>query len=894
MSLPRNLQGSSPDMTACDREPIHVPGAIQPHGALLVADHSTHIITNASDNCADFLPADTADLIGRPLNLALGLDAEFLRSRLVAAPVDDNPAYLLSIAACAGGSRFDVMAHRRGERILLEIEPAPVGDDASRESGQAQVLASSLRLATETTVSGLLQTTAREVRRLTGFDRVMVYQFDPDGHGEVVAEERIGDWHPYLGHHFPASDIPQQARALYLLNRVRLIPDASYCPARILPPDDPETGLPLDLTYAGLRSVSLIHVEYLKNMGAAASMSVSLVLAGRLWGLIACQHRTPKPIPNALRNGCDKLGRLASVHLAANQRAEELDHRLLLTILQARLLERMSGHADFADGLIESAQELLELTDASGVAVGAGDRLHLFGNTPAQYEVAGLAYWLVATGKPGLYATDWLPREFPLAEAWSQVGAGVLAIILRPLQRDYIIWFRPEIVRSVIWGGDPNKAMDSTDRTARIHPRRSFEAWTQVVRHRSAPWEQRHVDAAAAFRTAITGIVFRKADELAHERHRRAEAEAANRTKDRHVAFLAHELRGPLTPALLAAAAMAANAEMPAEVRGDAAVIRRNIELATRLADDLLDANRIAVGKLDLRVGHVDVHQTLRDAAQMCAAEATAKTVRVVLDLRAMRYVVGADGPKLTQVWTNLLKNAVKFSKPGGTITVRTLDAADERLRVEVKDTGLGVAPDLLPRMFNLYEQGESPITREYSGLGLGLTICKGIVDAHGGTIAASSEGRGKGATMTVELTAAVAAPTHRPPERASEPIEQMPTTVARILLVDDDEDTVRVMARLLGRLKHRVTTATGVGTALAAAEREEFDLLISDIGLGDGSGLDLMRELLKRGPMRGIALTGYSTESDIQETKEAGFEAHLTKPIDFRQLEALILRPGE
>jgi PAS domain S-box-containing protein len=376
---------------------------------------------------------------------------------------------------------------------------------------------------------------------------------------------------------------------------------------------------------------------------------------------------------------------------------------------------------------------------------------------------------------------------------------------------------------------------------------------------------------------------------LDHERAARAEAEAANRAKDRHLAFLAHELRGPLTPALLSAAAIAGDATLPPQVRADAALIRRNIELTTRLADDLLDANRIALGKLELRAEPVDAHDLLGAALAMCVADATDKGVRIELDRRAARSVVDGDPAKLTQVWTNLLKNAVKFSHPGGTVAVRTADAAGGRLRVEVRDAGAGVDADLLPRMFDLYEQGDRSVTRQHSGLGLGLSICKGIVDAHGGTITASSEGRGRGTTLTVELPGASAGPIYRAAGPVTNSVAAGPVAGLRILLVDDHEDTLRVMSRLLGGTGHVVTTATGVDTALTAADAGEFDLLISDLGLDDGSGLDLMRELLRRRPIKGIALTGYGSAADVAATRAAGFDAHLTKPVNPDHLQALI-----
>jgi CheY-like chemotaxis protein len=335
---------------------------------------------------------------------------------------------------------------------------------------------------------------------------------------------------------------------------------------------------------------------------------------------------------------------------------------------------------------------------------------------------------------------------------------------------------------------------------------------------------------------------------------------------------------------------MAADPTLPAGHRADAAMIRRNIELTARLADDLLDANRIALGKLELHVEPADAHELLKSAVAMCEADAAAKGVHLDLDLRAARPAVLGDPGKLTQVWRNLLTNAAKFSHPGGTVTIRTSDAAGGRLRVEVQDAGIGVEADILPRMFNLYEQGDRSVTRKYAGLGLGLSICKGIVDAHGGTITAASEGPGSGTTMVVELLAMSAAAAPRPADLPPASADVKPPAGLRILLVDDQEDTLRIMSRLLTGLAHRVTTATDVGSALSAADAGAFDVLISDIGLGDGSGLDLMRELLGRSPIKGIALTGYGTAEDVAATRAAGFVGHLTKPVNFDQLQALIL----
>jgi PAS domain S-box-containing protein len=362
-------------------------------------------------------------------------------------------------------------------------------------------------------------------------------------------------------------------------------------------------------------------------------------------------------------------------------------------------------------------------------------------------------------------------------------------------------------------------------------------------------------------------------------------AERANRAKDRFLAMLSHELRTPLSPALLIATAMAADESLPRGVRGDAATIRKNIQLQTRLIDDLLDLSRIENGKLVLVPETLDLHELLRDCVKVCEGDAAAKSIRVSCELSAGCHMLSGDPSRLRQVVCNVLKNAVKFTPAGGAVRVASADVGEQRVTVSVTDSGIGADATALGKLFNAFEQAGRD--RESQGLGLGLAICKGLVEAHGGSIAASSPGIGRGMTVTIELPALPAsepAPAARPAPEAA-----VPAAPLRILLVDDHADTLRAMSRLLRQLEHRVITADCVSSALSAAESNDFDLLISDVGLPDGTGTGLMRELLKRRPVKGIALTGYGMESDIQQTREAGFFAHLTKPIDFNQLQEAI-----
>ena len=379
-----------------------------------------------------------------------------------------------------------------------------------------------------------------------------------------------------------------------------------------------------------------------------------------------------------------------------------------------------------------------------------------------------------------------------------------------------------------------------------------------------------------------------------------AEAEAANRSKDQFLAVLSHELRTPLAPVLTLASALEADRSLPPQLRDDLELIRRNVELEVRLIDDLLDLTRVARGKLVLDVETVDVHAVLRNTVRCCSADELArKGLTLETDLSAACPFVRVDAARLQQVFWNLLNNAIKFTPDGGRVKVSTSNeptapgSAPSRLIIEVSDTGVGIASELLPKVFDAFEQGADQVTRQFGGLGLGLAICKALVDAMGGRVSARSDGPGMGATFRVELepvespAAADAAPTAPGAADGDGVTKETPDGRSlRILVVDDHVDTSRVMARLLSRVGYHVRTAGTVRAAVDAMRSEPADLVISDLGLPDGHGHDLMRRLREsHDGLKGIALSGYGTDEDVRKSHDAGFASHLTKPTDIDRL---------
>ena len=482
------------DLEACAREAIHLPGSIQPHGCLLwVGPEGT--VTHTSANVATLLGWDAHDVLGARLADVLGPAAA-----LVAAAPDGVAPDPVLVEVAGRTEAFDVAVHRPAPgELVVELEPA--GDDARSGAAWYQSTRQVFqRLQRARDVVALAAVVCEEVRALTGFDRVMVYRFDADYAGEVIAEALGDGLEPFLGLWYPASDIPPQARALYLRNHIRLIADASYTPVPLLPPRRAD-GSPLDLSDAGLRSVSPVHLEYLRNMGVAASMSVSLLERERLWGLIACHHESgPRRPPLRVRAAAEFVGEAASLVLGSLQRTAQDRRRSAAADAERALVEAMTAADDLGAGLA-GAPALLELLGAGGAALRLGGALHLAGATPPPEVVDDLVHAALATSVDGVGWLDAVPDQ-PLA-------TGVLAVGLAGAPGHHLAWFRPEVLRTVEWGGDPTAKVRGEE--GRIGPRVSFARWSETVRGRAWPWSDGDVEAAAALGRLVGDVLLRRA-----------------------------------------------------------------------------------------------------------------------------------------------------------------------------------------------------------------------------------------------------------------------------------------------------------------------------------------------------------------------------------------------
>ncbi len=703
-----------PDLHFCDREPIRVPGAIQPHGRMLVLDGTTQALQAWSANWADIAP------------IALSvLDAQLL---------GDTPADGSSVQVGVmdlAGRRHVCWAHRNATQLIVECEPQA---EVLRPEAPIYGLARDFlpRLQAAGTVQAVVDLAAQELQRLTGFGRTLVYRFDAEGHGEVLGEALMPGYESYLGLHFPASDIPQQARALYLSNRFRLIPDANYQAVPLLAaPDGPAPG-EIDLSQAFLRSVSPVHLEYMRNMGTLASMSVSIVVDGRLWGLVSCHHHEPRLLESSVRAACSHLGQLLSMQIEAKQANAEVEARLDLRQLTLQLVAHLADSDASLRRILEEPAVLLRMARASGAAVVLDEQAWTTGETPPPPALLELAGWIAGLGSE-VYQSDELAAHYAPAAGWQGTAAGVLAISISQVHRHVILWFRPEVVQTVTWAGDPRKS-PQPDAGGRIHPRLSFQRWAQQIGGRCLPWSGAEVSAAGELRQALIGIVLRRAEELA------AIANELGRVNKELEAFsytVSHDLRAPMRH-------IAGYVDLVMDTEGAALSERahrymRHVKSAAafagQLVDALLDFSRM--GRTALKLKRVETAGLVQGLARELSRHEPGRRIewRIAPDLPELT----AD-PLLLQVAVrNLMGNAVKYSRDRdpAVITVRAL-RRPEGEGLEVEDNGVGFQMQYVGKLFNVFQRLHQ--SDEFEGTGIGLANVKRIVERHGGQVWAWGE----------------------------------------------------------------------------------------------------------------------------------------------------------
>jgi len=495
------------DLSNCDRELIQHPGSIQPHGALLVLDASAPRILQASANVSEVLGFDVDELIGRSIEV-LGGDLPAQVWTRVLAGVRASPKPLRGYIERDGTKRgFEALIHRNeADAVLLELEPVDMAEAVALAKELPQRLPAAIaRLGSCASLEALAGEAVAIYRELAGYDRVMFYRFDQDGHGEVMAEAKEAHLEPYLGLHYPESDIPQRARELYLRNRVRVLVDVNYAPVPLVPRLFPPTGEELDMSMSWLRSMS--PMQYLKNMGVTATLVVSLVREGKLWGLIACHHYSPKRLPYSMRASCDVIGEVLSTRIAVLENFEHVRTTALARRMESRLIEATWTRGEWQRTLFDDPRDLLRMVDASGVVLVYDGEMLTAGEVPSTTALRTLIDWVAAHAADGIYSSASLVREVPALADMLATASGVLAVELSKPDREYLLWLRGEQVREVRWAGNPNKPFLPGNDPRDLSPRRSFAVWTERVQGTARPWLPSEIVTARAIGTALRDVI---------------------------------------------------------------------------------------------------------------------------------------------------------------------------------------------------------------------------------------------------------------------------------------------------------------------------------------------------------------------------------------------------
>ena len=763
-------QSTTVNLTNCDREAIHIPGSVQPHGVLCVLSQPDLTILSISDNVAMFTQLSASAYVGQPLMCLLAADSvEQVRDALQQSDVARGNPYLLHLAHQDTDSIWNGILHDHEGVTILELEPHQDATSSYRECfDYVRSLTQSLQ-GTKSLVDAC-RVAVQEIRRMTGFESVLIYRFLPDAVGEVIVEDRDDSMPSYVGLHFPASDIPAQARALYTRNPSRNIPDVGYTPAPLMPPVHPQTGQSIDLSHAVLRSVSPIHLEYMQNMGVCASMSMSIIRDGRLWGLISCMDRRSRQTAYKVRQACELMAQSLAWQIGVLEEVEAVHHGMRVKALQAQLAMDIGTASNAHDALRRHGGALLEAVNATGAVLWAVGTLTTIGHTPPPDGIRCVLNWLVESHRGEVFHTERLPTLLSAVTAFAATASGLLAVPLSPSGEDMMLWFRPELRQVVQWGGNPNKAATSDAGDGRLHPRKSFAAWTEQVREQSRPWSRHEIVVAMEFRDlAVDGIV-RRMEEL--ERTNKVVQQASDQLET-FVYVASHDLLEParqvetLTEILqsIMPEATASDAEIVEVLDGIRGVSGR----LRKLIGDLADFSK--VGRQAEPLEPVDLDEILREALTDLSRHITEAKAQIVAE--SLPTVV-CDRGQLRHVLLNLLSNALKFRDSAKPLVIRVYASADEAaampvdaslvsvtlprpmVAICVQDNGIGFDTRHAEAIFEPFQRLHG--TNSYEGSGVGLAICRKIVLRHGGAICAKGE-VGVGSTFCFTLPARASYP---------------------------------------------------------------------------------------------------------------------------------------
>lgn len=715
------------NLTNCDIEPIHIPGKIQGHGFLIISDQE-HTITCCSENIAQFLAISAQELLQQPLSilekfLSSTASAGFLTQLITLGTANNNfksfNPYTLEIQ----GKPFNLIISVTGDQYLLEFEP----EYSDLKSDLFKIIGHSLsEMLTDSSLSQLLYNAAAQIKKIIGYDRVMIYKFHADGHGEVVAEEKNEELPTLLGLHYPASDIPKQARELYKLNHIRIISDVDTVPSAIIGLEGQQETL-VDLTNSVLRAVSPIHIQYLKNMGVSSSFSISIICNGYLWGLVACHNYTPRFINYNERESARLVGQVLSSALNFRQQEEELIKTNRLKEAVVTLGKGLIRSENIEKTLFEDTITLLDAVDASGVALYYDNKWYTEGKTPDERFLTEISDWLGKNLEFLYYESSDFSNDFPGALRYTDSASGILSCVLSKELNEYMIWFRPEVIKTINWAGNPEKPTKTdSNGLLSIAPRESFESWSQTVQCTSAPWTTTDIKSALLVREEIAFAISRKAIEI------RVLNEKLKEAYDELSAFsytISHDLKNPLTSIKSFGQLLTRNHSLDDKALLMANRIILSTEKMQRMIEEVLRYSQ--VGQHSTFFTRVNMEKMLEELKLEFLAAIDQNSLVIEVDHPMEIY---GDQTMVMQVFSNLIGNAVKYSKRSDAplVSINCKDNGDS-IQYSITDNGIGIKAADREKIFELFTRSDQ--VTEYEGTGVGLSIVKRIMEKHNGKV---------------------------------------------------------------------------------------------------------------------------------------------------------------
>ena len=718
------------DLTNCDKEPIHIPGSIQSHGFLIAVNTQSLIITYASENSSHFIAAEAKSLLGLPLaefeHLAgiTEADGHFLQL-LRLGEKQNNFEIINPYPILINDIQYYLIISVSGTEYLLEFEPVTLAYDLQNQVGK-----SVSKILNGKNLQSLLHNTAKEIKNIIGYDRVMIYKFLEDGHGEVVEEVKNDDLDSFYGLHYPASDIPKQARELYKLNYVRIIADVNTASSPIL---TKENHAALDLTHSVLRAVSPIHIQYLKNMGVESSFSISLIAHGELWGLIACHNYTPRYIDYKAREASKLIGEIVSSSLEYKQDDEQAEQNDIYQEAISSLNTYLGKDENIISALTGQKLTLKDTTSATGMAILFEGELSVVGLTPDLIQLTALFDWLHSIMDDHIYYTNNLPDIFSPAITYKELGSGIIACMLSREMKEMVVWFKPEQLSTIKWAGNPEKPVVLSESGAmNLSPRLSFESFSQLVERTSVKWTKTEVINVLKIREVILNAVNKKAGaiRILNERLKKAYDEL-----DTFSYTLSHDLKTPLTSIKsyteLVIMSNKSLDEQGKKLLGRVVAGANKMEL---LINEIL--NLAKVGRSELKLNELDMNLLIREiSAEVASSLHVNVSTIITTDLPSIK----GDHTLIMQLFTNLISNAVKYSAGAeqAKVTISSFQEGEEII-FKIQDNGIGIKPDNHEHIFELFTRMDN--VKDIEGTGVGLAIVKRIVERHNARIWFESE----------------------------------------------------------------------------------------------------------------------------------------------------------